>query len=159
LLIQGDGAELIDNPFLTAKTIKSVAGEVKEVKRLRNGELLVHCATRSHALNLLKLKSFAGISCKVSPHKSLNSSKGIVRDKERCLRSMSEDDLVKELADQGVTNVKRFTAKTSSGIVKTNTYLLTFSCASLPREIKAGYCNIRVDVFIPNSLRWYKCQR
>jgi len=86
LLIQGNGEELIDNPFLTAKTIKSVAGEVKEVKRLRNGELLVHCATRSQSLNLLKLKSFAGIPCKVTPHKSLNSSKGIVRDKERCLR-------------------------------------------------------------------------
>ena len=119
----------------------------------------MQCATRSHALNLLKVKSFAGMPCKVFPHKTLNSCKGIIRDKERCLRSMSEDDLAKELADQGVINVKRFTAKTSSGIVKTNTYLFTFSCASLPREIKAGYCNIRVDVYIPNPLRCYKCQR
>ncbi len=160
ILIQADGDEpLSRNPFLTKRTVQSVAGEVKEVRPLRNGDILVHCATRSHALNLLKLKSFAGTPCKVIPHRSLNTSKGIIRDRERCLQSLSEDTLVKELADQGVIHVKRFTVKTNAGVSKTNTYLLTFSCASLPRDIKAGYHNIKVEVFIPNPLRCYKCQR
>ena len=160
LIIQAAGeGELTKNPFLTAKNIQGIAGEVTSVKRLRQGEILVHCATRSQASNLMKLKAFAGCPCTVLPHRSLNSSKGIIRDRERCLQSLSEDDLVHELADQGVTHVKRFTTKRDSGIVKTNTYLITFSCASLPREIKAGYCNIRVEVFIPNPLRCYKCQR
>ncbi len=112
----------------------------------------MHCTTRGQAKNLMQLKAFAGCPCTVLPHRSLNSSKGIIRDRERCLQSLSEEDLVRELADQGVTHVKHFTVKRESGIVKTNTYLITFSCASLPREIKAGYCIIRVEVFIPTPL-------
>ena len=159
LLIQPEGEhKLYDNPFQTAKIIKAFGGEVKAVKRLRNGDILVHCATRSQTINLLKLKTFAGVPCKVVPHRSLNSSKGIIRDRQRCLQSMSEDALTSELSEQGVIQVKRFTAKTSAGIVPTNTYLITFSCASLPREIKAGYNIIKVDIFIPNPLRCYKCQ-
>ena len=160
LIIQStEEGELTKNPFLTAKTIQGIAGEVTSVKRLRQGDILVHCATRSQAKNLMQLKAFAGCPCTVLPHRSLNSSKGIIRDRERCLQSLSEDDLVHELEDQGVTHVKRFTVRRDSGVIKTNTYLITFSCASLPREIKAGYCNIRVEVFIPNPLRCYKCQR
>jgi hypothetical protein len=160
LIIQSaEEGELTKNPFLTGKTIQSIAGEVTSVKRLRQGDILVHCATRSQAKNLMQLKAFAGCPCTVLPHRSLNSSKGIIRDRERCLQSLSEDDLVRELADQGVTHVKRFTVRKDSGVVKTNTYLITFSCAALPREIKAGYCNIKVDIFIPNPLRCYKCQR
>ena len=160
ILIQPDGEkQLTSNPFMTAKVIQGIAGEVKAVKSLRNGDILVHCALRSHALNLLKLKAFAGITCKVSPHRSLNSSKGIIRDRERCLQSMTEETITKELADQGVIHVKRFTVKTSAGVTNTNTYLMTFSCASLPQAIKAGYHNIKVEVYIPNPLRCYKCQR
>jgi hypothetical protein len=85
LLIQPEGEhKLYDNPFQTAKIIKAFGGEVKAVKRLRNGDILVHCATRSQTINLLKLKTFAGVPCKVVPHRSLNSSKGIIRDRQRC---------------------------------------------------------------------------
>ena len=147
ILIQPDGEkQLTSNPFMTAKVIQGIAGEVKAVMSLRNGDILVHCALRSHALNLLKLKAFAGIPCKVSPHRSLNSSKGIIRDRERCLQSMTEETITKELADQGVIHVKRFTVKTSAGVSNKNTYLMTFSCASLPQAIKAGYHNIKVEV-------------
>jgi len=160
LIIQAaEDGELTKNPFLTAKTIQGIAGEVISVKRLRQGDILVHCSTRSQAKNLLQMKTFASCPCTVLPHRSLNSSKGIIRDRERCLQSLSEDDLVRELADQGVTHVKRFTVRKDSGIIKTHTYLITFSCASLPREIKAGYHNIKVDVYVPNPLRCYKCQR
>ena len=160
ILIQPDGEkQLTSNPFMTAKVIQGIAGEVKAVKSLRNGDILVHCALRSHALNLLKLKAFAGIPCKGLPHRSLNSSKGIIRDRERCLQSMTEETITKELADHGVIHVKRFTVKTSAGVSNTNTYLMTFSCASLPQDIKAGYHNIKVEVYVPNPLRCYKCQR
>ena len=90
---------------------------------------------------------------------SLNSSKVIIRDRERCLQSMSEETLTKELADQGVIHMKQFTVKTSAGVSNTNTYVMTFSCASLPQAIKAGYHNIKVEVYIPNPLWCYKCQQ
>ena len=69
---------------------------------------------------------------------------------------MSEETPTKELADQGVIHVKQFTVKTSAGVSNTNTYVMTFSCASLPQAIKAGYHNIKVEVCVPNPLRCYK---
>ena len=64
ILNQPDGEkQLTSNPFMTAKVIQGIAGEVKAVKSLRNGDILLHCALRSHALNLHKLKAFAGIPC------------------------------------------------------------------------------------------------
>ncbi len=156
---QDNGKSLSKNPFVVAKTIQGMAGDVKAVKRLRQGELLVECSTRSQSSNLLKLNSFGGIPCKVSPHQSLNTSKGIIRDRERCLQYLSEDELLLELRSQGVTHIKRFSFKVNGVVTKSNTYLLTFSVATLPQNIKAGYHNINVDVYIPNPLRCYKCQR
>ncbi len=156
---QDNDKSLSKNPFVVAKTIQGMAGDVKAVKRLRQGELLVECSTRSQSSNLLKLNSFGGIPCKVSPHQSLNTSKGIIRDRERCLQYLSEDELLLELQSQGVTHIKRFSFKANGVVIKSNTYLLTFSVATLPQNIKAGYHNIKVDVFIPNPLRCYKCQR
>ena len=75
LLIQPEGEhKLHDNPFQTAKIIKAFGGDVKDVKRLRNGDILVHCATRSQTINLLKLKVFAGVTSKVLPQRTLKSS-------------------------------------------------------------------------------------
>ena len=40
-----------------------------------------------------------------------------------------------------------------------NTYLLEFTSSSPPSSIKAGYCNLRVELYVPNPLRCYKCQK
>ncbi|XP_048239182.1 uncharacterized protein LOC125372735 [Haliotis rufescens] len=72
---------------------------------------------------------------------------------------MSEEEIAVELQSQGVTCVKRFTRKDHDRVVHTKTYLLTFSLPKVPSSLKAGYFNIGVDVYIPNPLRCYKCQK
>ena len=67
------------SPFLIHKTIMSVAGEPKSIKNLRSGDLLIQCAKEPHEKNLLKMKKFCDVKCTVTPHSSLNVSKGIVR--------------------------------------------------------------------------------
>ena len=57
----------------------SIAGEPKSIKNLRSGDLLIQCTKQPHEANLLKMKTFCGLKCTVTPHKSLNTSKGIVR--------------------------------------------------------------------------------
>ncbi|XP_048239794.1 uncharacterized protein LOC125373030 [Haliotis rufescens] len=71
---------------------------------------------------------------------------------------MSEDDLAKELEQQSVTAVRRFTFKKDGVVQPTNTYLFTFARTSIPQSIKANYCNIGVEVYIPFQLRYYTCQ-
>jgi hypothetical protein len=92
-------------------------------------------------------------------HSSLNSSKGIVRDKERILKGITEEEIVEGLSNQGVTHVKRFNIKRDGNTIATNTYLLTFSSSPLSSKIKAGFTIMQVDLFIPNPLRCYKCQK
>ncbi|XP_048237112.1 uncharacterized protein LOC125372115 [Haliotis rufescens] len=146
------------NPFVISKAINGCCGEVKNVTRLRNGSILVECVRRQQSLNLLSLSQFANVEVAVSAHRTLNSCRGIVRDRARCLSDMSEDEIVVELSKQGVTAVKRFTRKQDNNIIKTNTYLFTFSLSRIPDSIKAGYFNIGVEVYVPNPLRCYKCQ-
>ncbi|XP_067679753.1 uncharacterized protein [Haliotis asinina] len=147
------------NPFAISKAVSGICGEVKNVTRLRSGSLLVECARRQQSINLLSVKTFANIEVTVSAHRTLNSCQGVIRDRSRCLSDMSEEDIAAELVDQGVTGVKRFTVKKEGIIVKTNTYLLTFSRSSIPQSIKAGYLNIAEDVYVPSPLRCYKCQK
>ena len=79
---------------------------------------------KSQTENLLKVTSFFNLKVSVSQHYSLNSSKGIIRD--RMLKGESEDSIVEYLRPQGVTGCKRFKIKKEGQSVETNTLLLTF---------------------------------
>ncbi len=63
------------------------------------------------------------------------------------------------MRDQGVLYVKRFSTRKNSRTKPTNTYLFSFSTPNPPTSLKAGYCSLKVDTFIPNPLRCFKCQR
>ncbi|XP_046565574.1 uncharacterized protein LOC124274277 [Haliotis rubra] len=159
VLSSADGNPLKINPFAVTKGIQSVCGEVKNVNRLHSGSLLVECARKQQSVNLLGLQEFVNTKVVVSVHKSLNSCRGIVRDRAKCLSDMSEDEISASLTNQGVTSVKRFTRKQDNTIINTNTYLFTFALSTLPKSIKAGYFNIGVDVYIPSPLRCFNCQK
>ena len=92
-----DDSPLRLNPFLTSKAVNSLSGEVQNIKKIKNGFLLIECKTQKQSQHLLSLKEIGTTAIKVSPHNSLNSSKAIIRDKERCLSDMSEKDLLEEL--------------------------------------------------------------
>ena len=143
--------------FAVQKGIVAMAGEPTSVKRLRSGDILVEVGKKSHAENLIKTKSFVNIPVKVSPHNTLNSSRGVIRCPE--LKFCDEDEILENLASQKVTTVKKITIRRDGNEIKTGTVILTFSSPTLPPSIKVGYLNIKVDQYIPNPLRCYRCQR
>ncbi|XP_048251529.1 uncharacterized protein LOC125379297 [Haliotis rufescens] len=160
VIASADGNPLKLNPFAMSKGIQSACGEVTNVTRLRSGSILVEYARRQQSVNLLGLQQFVNTQVVVSVHRTLNSSRGIVRDRARCLSDMAEEEIAAELKHQGVTAVKRFSRKSEDGkFIPTNTYLFTFCLAKIPNSIKAGYFNIGVEVYVPNPLRCYKCQQ
>ncbi len=109
LVVQGiEGQSLKLNPFVISKAIAGICGEVKNVTRLRTGSLLVECARKQQSINLLNARHFANTRIAVSPHRTLNSCRGIVRDRAKCLSDMVEVNIAAELQSQGVTSVKRF---------------------------------------------------
>ena len=97
----------------------SVAGEPESVGNLRSGDLLIQCTRQA---NLLKMKTFCGLKCTVKPHKSLNTSKGIVRCP--ALSKQSCNYILEFMGEQGV---------------QTNTFVFTFDSPVLPANVKIGF--------------------
>ena len=147
------------SPFAINKTIQSVAGEVKKVSKMKNGNLLVECCRPKQSQNLLSLTSILDYQITASPHRSLNFSQGIIRDRDHDLSKMSEQEICEELKPQNITKVKRFTKKSEGKILHLNTYLLTFAQTSVPSHIYIGPYRIKVDTYVPNPTRCFKCQK
>ena len=127
------------------------------MKKLKNQTLLVETSRKTQTENLLKMKTFFNLPVSVSEHHTLNSSKGIIRD--RALKGETEENIKEYLKDQGVIAVKRFTIKKGNNTIETNTLLLTFNRITVPKSLRIFYRFIPVDIYIPNPLRCFNCQK
>ena len=145
------------SPFVIEKQIQGLIGNPKTVKSLRDGTILVECIKQSHTTNALKIKSFHNLEVSVALQKTLNSSKGIIRCP--ALRGGSEETIHSELQDQHVTTVTRITRKEQQQTIPTNTLIITFSTPKVPKTLKVGHLIVPVEVYIPNPLRCFRCQR
>ena len=144
------------HPFAIKRGILGLAGKPKTYKKMKDG-LLVECATRKHSELLLKSKTLVSVPISVTPHKTLNSTKGVIRCRD--LRNMPEEEIQTELASQGVTEVHRVTIRKGSERAPTDTYFLTFNKTSLPEDIEVGFEKVRVSLYVPSPMRCFKCQK
>ena len=147
------------SPFVLQKGIQGLAGVPKDVNRLRSGQVLIEVDRKSHCRHLLQSNMIVDVPIRISPHKSLNFKKGIIRCRD--LRGCSDDEILESegVKEQGITDVKRFKIKKRGDLVDTNTFLITFGLPTLPQCIKLGYLRIPVEMHIPNPMRCFVCQR
>ena len=75
------------------------------------------------------------------------------------LKGESEDSKVKYLRPQGVTACKRFKIEKDGRSVETKPLLLTFDKVNVPESLKIFYRIVHDDVYVPNPLRCFNCQR
>ena len=145
------------SPFAVQKGFKGITSGLKSIKRLRNGTFLVECQSSSQSKKMLKASILVDRPIKVSPHKGLNNSKGVIRCPD--LKGVSEVEIRDELKSQGVVEVRRAMFRKDKELVPTNTIFLTFCTPTLPQSIKVGYLNVRVTLYVPSPLRCFKCQK
>ena len=74
----------------------------------------------------------------VTPHRSLNSSKGVVRNWEL---ARTDPDEIKENIPS-IVDVQRIVVKRNNMEIKTNTLILTFNTPKIPESLKVCYLNI-----------------
>ena len=91
------------SPFIIEKQIEALIGTPNTVKKLKNHTLLVETTRKSQNENLLKVTKFYNLQVTVTEHKTLNTSKGILRD--RTLKGEKEADICYYLKSQGVVAV------------------------------------------------------
>ena len=87
---------------------------------------------------------------KVSPHRTLNSSKFVIECEE--LDTMEEYEIKKELQPQGIIAVKRIS-------IGYSLYVSTIKGQNIPKGINIGYLKRETRPYIPNPQRCFQCQK
>ena len=142
--------------FAIHKGVKGVAKSEITIKRQFNGDIYLTCSKKSQSDNLLKCVLFGGVALvAVTAHKSLNSSKGVVRNWEL---ARADPEEIKENVPMS-TDVQRIVVKRNNTETKTNTLILILNTPKIPDSSKICYLNIPVSQHVPNPIRCYKCQR
>ena len=66
------------SPFAIAKGIQGLAGVAKQIKPMPSGDLLVEVTKRAHCENLLRSTTLVNVNIRVTPHRTLNTSRGVI---------------------------------------------------------------------------------
>ena len=140
------------SPFAIQKGFQAIAETFKSIKRLRDGSFLVECARKLQAMGLLKTTQFIDRPMRVSVHKALNSSRGVIRCWD--LVDMLEVEIQDELKDQGVVGVNRVTLKKEGKVI-----FLMFGAPELSKEIMVSYLKVKVALFVPNLMHCFNCNK
>ena len=144
------------SPFVIEKVLQGSIGETKSVKKMRQGGLLVKVSRKTQADKILKMSKFFESEVTVTKHRSLNSSRGVVVHPD--LRTSDTAEIMDGLARFGVTEAQHITKMQDGKRVATGAVILTFDSNQLPQEVKAGFLNLKVRLYIPNPMRCFKCQ-
>ena len=145
------------SPFLVAKCLKETIGTGYKATKMASGDLLLELKDLEQYNKLSHLVAFGNIPVSVSPHRTMNTVKGVVSDED--LMTLSDEELLDGWKDQGVTHVQRITIRRNNTEIATKHLILTFSSTTLPENLETGYVKLHVRPYIPNPRRCFKCQR
>ncbi|GFW74977.1 uncharacterized protein TNCV_2678451 [Trichonephila clavipes] len=70
------------SPFVIQKALKGIGGDPKSVRKLRSGDLLIETASAVQSKSFLMAKTFLDSTLTVTPHKSLNCSRGVISESD-----------------------------------------------------------------------------
>ncbi|GFT64106.1 uncharacterized protein TNCV_5139721 [Trichonephila clavipes] len=122
-----------------------------------SGDLLIEFLSALQTKSFLLANTFLDSSVTISPHNSLNTSRGIISEPD--LLSTPESEILEGFSDKGAIQVRRITIKKDAKNIPTKHLILTLNSPKLPSTTKAGYLNCKNRPYIPNPLRCFKCQR
>lgn len=92
------------SPFLASKVLESHIGKQFKAKTMFTGDLLVEVETKQQCDTFLALSEIPDHKVSVTPHQSLKSLRGVISEVD--LVECSEEDILENLADDGVVAVK-----------------------------------------------------
>ncbi|GFS50829.1 RNA-directed DNA polymerase from mobile element jockey [Trichonephila clavipes] len=96
---------------------------------MRSGDLLVETKSAIQSKSYLSTKHFLDSTLTVTPHRSLNFSRGVISEPD--LLTTPDAEILDGFSDQGV----------------------------ILATVKAGYLNFKIRPYVPNPRRCFKCQR
>lgn len=144
--------KLPSNPFIVARSVKEHVGSISAAYRDKNDHLVIKVRSEKKAAKLLELvKLIDGTEVKVTEHERLNQTKCIVTC--HSVNELSEEELVEELADQGVIHVRRLGRQGG----KSATMVVTFRGTVAPREVFFGFDRCSTREYRQAPMQCFRC--
>ena len=140
------------NAFVLKKAIDGMANaELDNVKPMKSGRIFIEVETKQQCKNLRKTTKLLGyLPVKVSPHRSLNSSKSVIKCEE--LNKMQEEEIKQELQPQGIIDVKIISIRYSM-------YVLTIKGQNIKKRSILDTWKKDTRPHIPNPQKCFQCQK
>ena len=145
------------SPFKLHKELISICGALKNIKKLRNGSLLIECMTDIQSSKLQAIQSLCDLPVKVEPHKYLNYCKGVITCSD--LLNVSLDEIKNELQSYNVVDAWRLPMRRDGQRVDSASIVLTFELLTLPSTIRAGFHQLKVRSYTPPPVQCFECFR
>lgn len=144
-------------PFKVGASMRGLVGDIENTTTEANGnKYVLRIRDAKQAEKLLKMTTLIdGTKIIVEMHPILNKRRCVISCRE--ILNTTEDELLKELADEKVIAVKRITRKQDGKIVNTPTIILTLNGTRVPEHIKVGPLRIRTRTYIPDPMLCYRC--
>ena len=153
LLKRTDGTSFVRaNPFKVRRALVHLCGEVNTAKTLRSGALLIQTRSGEQNSIILRLTTFLDKDVEAVVADRLNSVTGLFYCPE--VRGIPEEELLGELASQGVTEITRFrdVKDGPNPLVKAR-----FRGLTLPTHIYCGYLAVPVREWVPGPMQCRNC--
>ena len=149
------------SPWAIEKGFEEISSYITNIKKMKTGAFLIECPDpRVSRLALARNGTvFVDRRIKVTPHRSLNTSRGVIRCDDEGLSLMAVEDIEKQLESQGVTKVQPVTKRNGTKVQTYTTYFLTFATPSPPETLKVGWFWEDVEPYVPKPMQCYNCMR
>lgn len=151
----GDNFDKV-NPFLIQKMLYGLFGDLKMVKKIKEG-LLVETVSAKQSVAIQKQTKVLNWYVDVVPHRTMNVSRGVIFCQD--LLNVSEEDILEELSAQNVIGVRRIKSRRDGVLKDTPNHILTFNSPVLPKRIKVAFYSLEVRLYVPSPLRCFNCQK
>jgi hypothetical protein len=146
------------SPFALKKALDGISTQIQEYTFLRDGSMLILANNENVANKFISQKNLANLCpIKATYHQHLNNCKGTIYD--RLLINVSEEEIIQNLANQGVVEVFKFKRNLNDKIIPTGLILLTFNLFNLPSKLKIAWYEKEVRPYYPNPMRCKSCQK
>ena len=140
--------------YAIRKAITGLTTNPRKLYQAKAGHYVVEVETDATSKTLLKTTVMAGHPVKVTPHRSLNSSRGVITS--RFINGASDADLLDDLKDQGVTKAFRILRNRRE---ETNTVILTFDSPTPKKQVLIMNQVLDVKIYVARPIRCFKCQK
>lgn len=152
------GEFLPKDPFIINKAIKNYLGgsDIEGGFPESNNEFYaLKVRNNQHAADLRRMTQFCGVNVAVTDHPIHNFTRSVVTCQD--VKHYSDEKLLEELKEQGITAVRQFTKKVNGVQVPTGSMLVTSSGSVAPSHVRFGYFRASTRVYYPSPMLCYGC--